>query len=128
MKTELKKILYVEDDEDTRTIAQIALQEIGGFVVKICRTGEEALAAVEAFKPDLILLDVMMPGLDGPTTLRQLRKLPTIKPIPVMFVTARAQEDLAGQYNAFGVVGVIEKPFSPMTLAETLLEHWSRIE
>lgn len=125
MKTELKKILYIEDDADIRAIAQIALEDIGGFIVKFCATGYEGLAAAEAFQPDLFLLDVMMPELDGPATLQELRKLPTIKNVPTIFMTARIQQDEMASYKKLGIVDIIPKPFDPMTLAETIRKHWS---
>ena len=126
MNKELQKILYVEDEEDIRLIVQIALQDLGGFTLKSCSSGYEAITEVAAFAPDLILLDMMMPGLDGQATLQELRKLPASKDIPVIFITARIQEKEVAQYQQLGIMAVIAKPFEPLTLADTIREHWSK--
>lgn len=126
MKKELKKILYVEDEADIRLIVQIALEDIAGFTLKSCANGYEAIDAVKTFEPDLILLDVMMPGLDGPATLQELKKLPQLKNTPVLFMTARVQERELAQYKEIGVHDIISKPFEPLILAETLLRFWSK--
>lgn len=126
MKRELKKILYVEDEADIRLIVQIALEDLAGFNLKSCANGFEAIAEVEAFKPDLILLDVMMPGLDGPATLRELRKLPSVHNVPIIFMTARIQEKEISQYKDMGIQDIISKPFEPLTLADTLRTFWSK--
>jgi two-component system OmpR family response regulator len=127
MKTELKRILYVEDEEDIRSIAKISLEDIGGFTVKFCDSGRVAIAEAEAFKPDLLLLDVMMPGLDGPATLCELRKLPALKNTPVIFMTARMQDSEIAEYKKLGVVDVLPKPFEPMTLADVIRKSWANI-
>jgi two-component system, OmpR family, response regulator len=126
MERELKKILYVEDEADIRLIVQIALVDLAGFTLKACANGYEALAEVESFNPDLILLDVMMPGLDGPATLKELRKLPTVKAIPIIFMTARIQEKELSHYREIGIQDIISKPFEPLTLADTLRAFWSQ--
>lgn len=122
----LNKILLVEDEEDIRTIAQIALEEIGKFTVQYCGSGKEALERVETFKPDLILLDVMMPGMDGLTVLQKLRKKPDFVHIPVVFMTAKVQANEITQYRVLGAADVITKPFDPLTLAQTLREIWKK--
>lgn len=127
MQTELKKILCIEDDADIRAIAQIALEDIGGFIVKFCASGSEGLAEAESFKPDLFLLDVMMPELDGPATLQKLRKLPNIKNVPTIFMTARVQRNEMAYYKKLGIAYVIAKPFDPMTLADIIRQHWSKL-
>ena len=124
MNKELQRILYVEDEPDIRLIVQIALEDLAGFTLKSCSNGNEAIAEVEAFKPDIILLDVMMPGLDGPATLHELRKLPTVKHIPVIFMTARIQEKEIAQYKALGINDIISKPFEPLSLPDTLRNYW----
>lgn len=116
------RILYVEDEPDIRTIARIALENIGGFSARICSSGPEALEAVTEFKPDCILLDVMMPGMDGPSVLKALRQLPECATIPVIFMTAKVQRSEVAQYRALGALDVIPKPFDPMTLASTILQ------
>ncbi len=126
MKTELKKILYAEDEEDIRAIAQIALEDIGGFEVKYCTNGEDALTAAQTFIPDLILLDVMMPIKDGPTTLHELRGLNEFSAIPAVFMTAKIQAQEIKEYKEMGVVDVISKPFDPLELSNQLNEIWVR--
>ncbi len=122
----LSKILYVEDEPDIQAVAQLALEAVGGFTVKICSSGQEALANVEAFAPDLILLDVMMPGMDGPTTLQALRQLPAIAETPVCFMTAKVQPQEIAQYRALGALDVIPKPFDPMALSSQVTAIWDR--
>lgn len=113
-----KKILYVEDEPDIQAIAKVALETIGGFTVRICGSGREALETIEEFNPDCILLDVMMPGMDGPTTLKALRRLPGFAATPAIFMTAKGRP--VAEYKALGALDMITKPFNPMTLASTL--------
>ena len=89
--SELKKILYVEDEPDIQMVARVALENVGGFELLVCSSGAEAVEKAPAFEPDLFLLDVMMPDMDGPTTLEKLRNLPNLSDIPVMFMTAKVQ-------------------------------------
>lgn len=126
MTNELKNILYAEDEEDIRAIAQIALEDIGGFNVKYCTNGEEVLIAAETFRPDLLLFDVMMPYKDGPTTLKELRHLDGFFTIPAIFMTAKIQAKEIEEYKEMGVVDVIAKPFDPMSLAEELKKIWAQ--
>src|SRR5215213_5427501 len=122
----LKRILMIEDEPDIQAVAQLALEALGGFQVRVCGTGREGVQAAPAFDPDLILLDVMMPGMDGPSTLRALRTLSQTATTPVVFMTAKVQQQEIAEYRAMGVLDVIAKPFDPMTLAETLLTIWER--
>jgi CheY-like chemotaxis protein len=110
----------VEDDLDIQAIARVALETLGGFTVKICSRGREALAVAAAFQPDLILLDVMMPEMDGPTTLRHLRAQPLLAEVPVVFMTAKVMPHEIEHYKTLGAAEVIRKPFDPMTLSGTL--------
>ncbi|WP_372922635.1 response regulator [Roseovarius sp.] len=114
----VERILYVEDEEDIRAVAQLALESVGGFTLKSCASGEEALREAEAFAPDLILLDVMMPGMDGPSTLHALREIPALADVPVAFMTAKVQPAEIEYFKSLGAREVIAKPFDPMTLAE----------
>jgi len=122
--TALNKILYVEDEPDIQAVAQLALEAVGGFTVKICSSGQEALDQVADFAPDMILLDVMMPGMDGPTTLKSLRQLPCCSSIPVCFMTAKVQPQEVAQYKALGALDVIPKPFDPMQLSAQVSAIW----
>ena len=128
--TILKRVLFVEDDPDIQTVARIALEAVGGFTVLGCASGAEALERVEAFAPDLILLDVLMPGMDGLETLRRLRLLPSIggiAKVPVVFMTAKVQAQEVSEYRAAGAVDVIAKPFDPMTLPTAVRTIWRRL-
>ena len=112
-----QRILYVEDEPDIQAVAKLALEKIGGFNVKVCSTGEEALREATMFDPDIILLDVMMPGMDGPTTLKALRENPSFTDTPVIFMTAKVQPTEIEYFKSLGARDVIAKPFDPMTLA-----------
>lgn len=116
------QILYVEDERDIQTVARLALEQIGDFKVKICGSGREALAQLDTFIPDLVLMDVMMPDMDGVETYEAMKAVPALAEIPVVFMTARVQAQEIKDYLAMGVVGVIAKPFSPMTLADQVKE------
>lgn len=120
MPAELQRVLLVEDDLDIQAVALIALEDVGGLTVRACGSGPEALGAAPEFMADLVLLDVMMPGMTGPDTLRALRERPETRDVPVVFMTARVQRHEVDEYLAMGAVGVIPKPFEPMTLADEL--------
>ncbi|WP_324751968.1 response regulator [Roseovarius sp. Pro17] len=116
------KVLHVEDDADIREISQMALALSGEFLVMQSKSGEEALKQAETFRPDVILLDVMMPGMTGPQTLERMRQLPSVANVPAIFMTARTQQiDIDGLLRA-GAVDVISKPFDPMSLGHTIRE------
>lgn len=121
---ELQRILHVEDEADIRAVAKLALEKVGGFVVKSCASGEEALKEAEDFGPDLLLLDVMMPGMDGPATLKALWEKPSLADVPAIFMTAKVQSAELDQFKSMGVDAIIAKPFDPMTLAEQLSAIW----
>jgi CheY-like chemotaxis protein len=121
----LQRILYVEDEPDIQAVAKLALEMVGGFTVKICSSGEEALREAAAFAPDMILLDVMMPGIDGPATLKGLREQPALATVPVAFMTAKVQPAEVSQYKSLGALDVIAKPFDPMTLAGRVTDIWN---
>ncbi|MDH5387575.1 MAG: response regulator [Gammaproteobacteria bacterium] len=124
--TALKRILYVEDEPDIRAVATIALETVGGFDLKVCSSGEEALAHAVGFQPDLLLLDVMMPGMDGPATLKALKALPELVNTPVIFMTAKVQPTEIAEYKALGALDVIAKPFDPMALADQIKNIWQQ--
>ncbi|RST30689.1 response regulator [Sphingomonas ginkgonis] len=112
------KILYVDDEADIRELACFALELDSDFDVRDCGSGADALELVADWRPDLVLLDVMMPAMDGPTTLARLREGPgTMADVPVVFITARTQTAEVEHLRSLGAVGVIGKPFDPMTLA-----------
>ena len=124
MSKPLARILYVEDEPDIRAIAQMALEAVGGFTVIACASGSEALATAPGANADLLLLDVMMPGMDGPSTLKALRELPATANTPVIFMTAKVQAAEVAQYRELGAIDVIHKPFDPMELATQINRIW----
>lgn len=121
---ELRRILYVEDEPDIREIAKLALEMVGGYEVQVCSSGREALLRLQDFMPDFILLDVMMPEMDGPATLAALRAMPGMQTLPVAFMTAKAQPAEISQLQALGARGVIAKPFDPIALATQVRVLW----
>lgn len=121
---ELNKILHVEDEPDIRDITRLSLERVGGYTLESCASGEEALEKAAGFAPDLILIDVMMPGMDGPSTLAALRDLPGLAETPVVFMTAKARPDEVEEFTEMGAIGVITKPFEPMQLAAQLKQIW----
>jgi two-component system OmpR family response regulator len=122
----LKRIMYVDDEPDIRRVAKISLGMVGEFELCLCSSGCEALDKVQAFQPDLILLDVMMPGMDGPATLSALRDTAGAASIPVIFVTAKAQPAEITRYRSLGVLEVLKKPFQPVQLPDQLRDLWRR--
>jgi diguanylate cyclase (GGDEF)-like protein len=122
----LKRILIIEDEPDIQAVVRLALEAIGGFTVAICNSGYDALKTALSFGPDLILLDVMMPGIDGPTTLQTLRASAALEATPVIFMTAKAQPQEIASYKALGALDVIPKPFDPIALPEKLTTIWQR--
>ncbi len=124
MNGELSKILYVEDEPDIQAIVKLTLEQIGGYTLEICSSGQEAIEKGAAFGPDLMLLDVMMPGLDGPTTLLELRQFASLKHTPAIFMTAKVQPQEISHYKEIGAIDVIVKPFDPTTLSATILGIW----
>ncbi|RFC40693.1 MAG: Response regulator receiver domain-containing protein [Candidatus Nitrotoga sp. CP45] len=126
MTDKLTRILYVEDEPDIQMVARLALEALGGYTVEICSSGDEALQRAPGFQPQLFLLDVMMPGMDGPSTLKLLRALPQFAHTPVIFMTAKIQPGEVAGYKELGVVDVIPKPFDPMLLASKVQDIWER--
>lgn len=124
----LQRILYVEDEPDIRSVALLALEAVGGFTVTACADGFEAVERAPASGAQLLLLDVMMPGIDGVETLARLRTLPGIKDCPVVFMTAKVQPAEVANLRALGAAEVVAKPFDPMTLAATLRAIFDRAE
>jgi CheY-like chemotaxis protein len=126
MKHILKSVLYVEDDLHVRTTAKLVLEVIGKLEVFDCSSGREALLVARDVHPDLILMDVMMPGLDGVATLLELRRLPHLASTPVVFVTSLTGAADVARYNEAGAIGVIPKPLVPLRLADQLIALWER--
>ncbi|MBT5565150.1 MAG: response regulator [Rhodospirillaceae bacterium] len=120
----LKKILHVEDESDIRAIAKMSLEKIGQLEVESCASGQDALDRVAAFAPDMVLLDAMMPEMDGPEVLKQLRARDDTNHIPIVFMTAKVQASEIEGYKVLGALEVISKPFDPMTLHQQLKDIW----
>ncbi len=124
--SELRRVMCVEDDPDIRMILEFSLTALGAYEVCLCSSGQSALAQAPGFKPDLMLLDVMMPGLTGPQTLAALRTRQDMKKVPVVFLTAKAMPDEIAELMRHGAAGVIIKPFDPVKLPQELLMYWER--
>lgn len=121
----LRHILCADDDADMRMILEVALGTLGGWRISLAADGEEALAEARSNRPDLILLDAQMAGIDGPATLRLLRADPALANIPVVFVTGQAAPSEVAAFLAQGAAGVVTKPFDPMGLAERVRQLWA---
>lgn len=122
----LRRVLYIDDDPDIRTVARMALEVVGGLEVEDLGDGREAVAVARRFAPDLVLLDVMMPGIDGPGVLAALRAESDTASIPVVFMTAKAQAHEVSRYRDIGALDVVSKPFDPMSLADTVRAIWAK--
>ncbi|WP_397543469.1 response regulator [Roseovarius salis] len=123
----LNKILHAEDDPDIREIAKMSLEAVGGFELLQCSSGEDALRMAESFGPDMFLMDVMMPGMDGRETVTRLREMAAFAQTPVVFVTAKAANtDVEPLKADFGAM-VIVKPFDPIALPDQLRRIWDEM-
>jgi CheY-like chemotaxis protein len=111
------RILIIDDEDDIREIAAMSLETVAGWEVIVANSGAQGLMRAASYKPDAILLDVMMPGMDGPTTFRELRKNPVTAHIPVLFLTAKVQAADRQRFADLGIEAVLVKPFDPMTLS-----------
>jgi CheY-like chemotaxis protein len=120
----LKSILYVEDDLHVRTTAKLVMEVIGNYTVRDCGSGAEALVAARDFHPDLILLDLLMPELDGLETLERLRRMPHLMDTPALFVTGMTSTFDLARYLDAGAIGVIPKPLAPLRLSDQLRALW----
>lgn len=122
--SELKRILYAEDEPDIQEVAKVALETLGDLELYICNNGDEALENAVSYAPDLLLFDVIMPGMDGPSTLKAIKELPELVNTPAIFMTANVEPTVVAEYKKLGVIDVIGKPFDPMTLAEQIKAIW----
>src|SRR5919108_1294510 len=125
--TPLRKISYVEDDEDIQRIVRMSLERVGKMTVDVVGDPTLAIEAMTSFKPDLVMLDWMMPKMDGPTLFREMKQHPETKNLPVVFITAKASARDLESLMAMGAAGTISKPFSPKDLPEQLREIWARL-
>jgi two-component system OmpR family response regulator len=123
----LKTVLYVDDEPDIREVVQMSLGLAEELSIHACESGARALELLPQIQPDLVLLDVMMPGMDGPTTLLRMRQTPAFAGIPVVFVTAKAMPQEVARFRELGAVAVIAKPFDPMQLSGQVISIWEGI-
>lgn len=123
----LRRICYVEDDVDIQRIVHVSLERIGGMSVDLVSDPAMAIERMIASVPDLVVLDWMMPGIDGPTLLARMRERPETRDLPVVFVTAKASAQELEELRALGAAGTISKPFSPKDLPEQLRAIWNAL-
>ena len=126
MEHPLKKIMLVEDDPDIQLITRLSLEAGGSYEVRVCGSGAEAVQSARAYAPDLILLDVMIPGMDGLATMDALRKLPGVAATPMVFFTANTQDQVRQDLLRRGALDVIIKPIEPNALVEQIRAIWQR--
>ncbi|NKX45924.1 response regulator [Roseicyclus persicicus] len=119
-------ILHADDEEDILAIAKLALEVVGGLSIVQCSSGHQAIELAQRHKPDFLLLDVMMPGIDGVETLRRIRQIEGCHRTPAVFMTAKVLNDDRARLLASGAEAVIAKPFDPMTLASQIVEIWRK--
>ena len=119
---EIQKVILVDDDPDIRTVGELSLGQIGGWNVTTAASGMEALEKIGEADPDVILLDVMMPDMDGPSTFAKMREIESFANTPVIFITAKVQRQEVERYFSLGASGCIGKPFDPMTLPAEISE------
>lgn len=123
----LNRICYVEDDEDIQRIVRMSLERVGKMTVEVVSDPTVAIEAMVAFQPDLVMLDWMMPGMDGPTLFRHMKTRPETEKLPVGFITAKASQGELQELMAMGAAGAISKPFSPRELPDQLREIWKKL-
>jgi CheY-like chemotaxis protein len=116
----MRRILIIDDEDDIREVAALSLESVAGWSVFTACSGAEGIVAAQVQQPDAILMDVMMPSMDGPTTFREMQRSPDIANIPVVLLTAKVQGVDQRRFAGLGVAGVLFKPFDPLTLAEQM--------
>jgi len=122
MSTFMRRLLIIDDEEDIREVVALALEATAGWQIFTAASGAEGIALATAEQPDAILMDVMMPGVDGPTTFRIMQQNPLIAHIPVLLLTAKVQGVDQRRFASLGVAAVLFKPFDPLTLAHQIAE------
>jgi two-component system OmpR family response regulator len=123
----LNKICYVEDDEDIQRIVRLSLERIGKMTVETVSDPMVAIEKMKAFGPDLVMLDWMMPGMDGPTLFSKMKEQADVSALPVVFITAKASQTELAELTRLGAAGTISKPFSPKDLPEQLKAIWAKL-
>ena len=125
--TPLTRICYVEDDEDIQRIVRVSLERVGKMTVALVTDPTQAIATIAEFRPDLVMLDWMMPVMDGPTVFREMKLRPETSGLPVVFITAKAAQRDLDELSKMGAAGTISKPFSPKDLPDQLREIWRKL-
>jgi CheY-like chemotaxis protein len=125
--TPLNRICYVEDDEDIQRIVRMSLERIGKMTVDVVSDPMTAIERMASFKPELVMLDWMMPGMDGPALFRKMLETPAVRDLPVVFITAKASTREMDELKKLGAAGTISKPFSPKDLPEQLRAIWATL-
>ena len=128
MRGPLRRILCIDDEPEMRSAIRLALERIGQFDVLIGASGAEALDLGPAFRPDLMIFDVVMPVMDGPTVLAEARRLPALASVPAVFLTGKERRHEIAAFEAMGVIGVITKPFDIKGLAGEVRGLWEKAE
>jgi len=123
----LNRICYVEDDEDIQRIVRMSLERVGKMTVAVVSDPTQAIQTITDFRPDMVILDWMMPVMDGPTLYRQMKMRPEMKGLPVVFITAKASQRDLDELKSLGCAGTISKPFSPKDLPDQLRAIWSKL-
>lgn len=123
----LNRICYVEDDEDVQRIVRMSLERVGKMTVAVVSDPTQAIQTINEFQPDLVMLDWMMPVLDGPALFRQMKLRPETRGLPVVFITAKAAQRDLDELKSLGAAGTISKPFSPKDLPDQLRAIWAKL-
>ena len=123
----LQRILYVEDDEDIQRIVRMSLERVGKMTVQVVTDSTQAVETMASFKPDLVMLDWMMPVMDGPAVFRKMKEQPETAALPVVFITAKASQRELDELLALGALGTVSKPFSPKDLPDQLRALWAKL-
>ena len=123
----LNRVCYVEDDEDIQRIVRLSLERLGKMTVEVVGDPMLAIEAMKRFGPDLVLLDWMMPGMDGPALFKKMKEVPETKDLPVVFITAKASQRELDELKTMGAIGTISKPFSPKDLPVQLRALWNAL-
>ena len=123
----LNRICYVEDDEDIQRIVRMSLERVGKMTVEVVGDPTKAIEAMTGFGPDLVMLDWMMPAMDGPALFRQMQLRPETKALPVVFITAKAAQRDLDELMKMGAAGTISKPFNPKDLPDQLRAIWAKL-
>lgn len=122
--SELKHVLYVDDEPDMRMLVQLSLENMGDIKTTLCETAQKAVESATTDKPQMIILDVMMPDMDGPSALHYIRNIPQLSDIPVVFLTGQSDRDHAQKLRELGANGVLSKPFNINTLSDQVKAIW----